>query len=477
MPKEITVPRLGWSMEEGVFAEWLKAPGDDVRAGEMVFLLEGEKAVHEIESFDSGRLWIPADAPRPGETVRVGQVIGFLLAEGEIGPASVGRPPAAPITSAQPPASAIESVSKPAYVPSPIAHSSTPPPAGPAARRLARLLGIDLQRVPTPDPTGRVIPEDIYRAASAGRGLTASTAMKASTIASPRARRRAKELGVDWRYVSGTGRAGRVRERDVVDAAAAGINVSPAATRSPAASAASAVEIPPTAAGTHKPADKLRRNIAARMSAGVHQAAPVTLTTKIDASALIAARRRDQAAADGRPVASFNDRVIYHAARVLRALPDLNRCWFRDGLYTYDDVHLAFAVDTPAGLVAPVVRNADQRSLVEIAAETKQLIERARVGRLTQEELQGGTFTVSNLGMYGIDAFTPILNLPQSAILGVGRIVHEPVVREDQIVPGATLTLSLTFDHRALDGAPAARWLQALCELLQGDDAGEGIPL
>jgi pyruvate dehydrogenase E2 component (dihydrolipoamide acetyltransferase) len=152
----------------------------------------------------------------------------------------------------------------------------------------------------------------------------------------------------------------------------------------------------------------------------------------------------------------------------LRELPELNSCWLRDGVYNFDEIHIATAIDTPAGLLAPIVRNADALSLEEIAKETKQLIQLARDGQLKQEQLTGGTFSVTNLGMLGIDAFTPILNLPQAAILGIGRIVEEPVVRGGRVEVGQTLTLSLTFDHRVLDGAPAALWLQRLSERIVG---------
>lgn len=448
MPHPITIPRLGWSMEEGVFAEWLKAPGELVRAGDMLFLLEGEKAAHEIESFDSGVLCVPSDAPQPGTTVKVGEVIGYLLAEGEPAPRTVGLAPVA----ADPPAKA-QPVA-PILAPTRVEVPNTPRAAGPAARRLARGLGIDLNAVFTPDPTGRVLCEDIQRAASGRSHLPA-----AQPIATPRARRRARELGVDWTLLAGTGRDGRIRERDVLAKSSS----------SAAARAAASEEISPTETGRHVPASKLRRIIAQRMSAGVHQAAPVTLTTKLNAEALVAFRDRLKAESPSGGMPSYNDILLFEVARTLRELPDLNACWFRDGIHQYDAIHVATAVDTPNGLLAPVVRDADQLTLSEIADRTRQLIAAARDSQLSQNQLSG-TFTISSLGMFGVDSFTPILNLPQAGILGVGRIVEEPVVRDGQLAVGKTMTLSLSFDHRVVDGAPAARWLQRLCERLQRVD-------
>jgi pyruvate dehydrogenase E2 component (dihydrolipoamide acetyltransferase) len=438
MPTEITIPRLGWSMEEGVFSEWLKSAGEQIAVGEMLFVLEGDKAAHEIESFDAGVLCIPSDAPRPGDTVKVGQVIGFLLAGGEIAPSSVGgaRAEPAPIAAA------------PQAIP-PIASRA----AGPAARRLARKLGIDLNSVPTPDPTGRVLREDVSRFAEKMASKKTGYAPEVSRVATPRARRRAKETGVDWRNLPGTGREGRVRERDVV-----AHSTEADATR---------IAAPPTP-GRFQRASKIRLTLAQRMLAGVRQAAPVTLATKVDASALVALRNQWRTNEDAHIVASYTDMLVKLAALALQEMPQLNACWHDDGIWTYDAIHIAIAVDTESGLMAPVIPDADKLSLLQIAVHSRELVAQARAGTLNQSQLQGGTFTITNLGMYSIDAFTPVLNLPQAAILGVGRIVKEPVVRDDAIVVGETLSLSLTFDHRVVDGAPAARWLQRLTQLIEG---------
>jgi len=444
MPKQITIPRLGWSMEEGVLSGWLKSAGDRVAVGEALFVLEGDKAAQEVESFDAGVLCIPSDAPQPGDKVLVGQVIGFLLAEGETAPTTCGN------KSTQPPDDAVAAI--------PMVGERLARAAGPAARRLARGLGIDLNAVPTPDPTGRLLVEDVQRAAS-----SAAYTPKAQAIASPRARRLAMALGVDWRQLAGTGRGGRVRERDVV-------------ARSAQPGACGAVDSLPPAPGSFHPASRTRRGLAQRMFAGAHQAAPVTLTTKVDAAALVALRRRWRADGDAPIVPSYNDILVKLAAITLKELPYLNACWHAEGIWAYDAIHIAVAVDTDAGLLAPVINHADQLSLPQIAERSRELVGQARAGKLTQRQLQGGTFTITNLGMFDIDCFTPILNLPQAAILGVGRIVREPVVRGEMVVPGETLSLSLTFDHRVVDGAPAARWLQRLAQWIQrpGDELLRG---
>ncbi len=237
--------------------------------------------------------------------------------------------------------------------------------------------------------------------------------------------------------VPGTGRGGRVRERDVRAAAT-------------------------SSSGKLIPHSRVRRIIATRMVAGVTQAAPVTLTAKIDATRLVNWRE----SANSKP--SYTDLLVALTAKALREHPLLQAQWRDDGLFVPDHVHVAIGVDTDAGLFAPVIRDADRLSVEQIAAISRELIDKARSGRLSADEQRDATFTITNLGMFGIDAFTPIIHLPQCAVLGVGRIVKEPAVFENQIVPRDMLTLSLTFDHRVVDGAPAARFLQTLAHLITG---------
>ncbi|HIF33104.1 MAG: 2-oxo acid dehydrogenase subunit E2 [Pirellulaceae bacterium] len=438
MPIEIIVPRLGWSMDEGTFVEWLKNDKDFVNAGDMLFVLEGEKASQEIESFDAGSLHIPADAPLPGDTVAVGQRLAYLLAEGESPPAAI----------------------KPAALGNAMVPNSSDSPgnraAGPAARRLARKLEVDIDNIPTPDPTGRVSSEDVQ--VTGGQGKPTKTVLHKGigVVATPRARRTARELGIDWRTTQGSGRNGRVRQRDIL------------ATRQAPISSSNRLQLAalPKASGTQQPPNKIRRTIAQRMLAGVQQTAPVTLNTKVEASELFTARQQCKSR-DPENAPSYNDMLVMLVAASLPESPELNACWVNDSVYTFDEINVAIAMDTPRGLLAPVLRNVAASSLKEITAESRRLAEQASLGNLSEDQLAGGTFTLTNLGMFDVDHFTPIINLPQTAILGIGRLADEPVVADGRVVPGKSLSLSLTFDHRVIDGAPAARWLQRLSEMIR----------
>ena len=430
---EIVVPRLGWSMDEGTFGEWLKKDGEWVKSGDMLFVLEGEKAAQEIESFDEGVLHIPSGAPKPGDTVLVGQLLAFLLEKGETPPTEVVHQEQQVAEEKQDEASAL---------------------AGPALRRLARELGVQLSDVKGTGTKGRVTEADIRNSAtkcatgSASVGPTSTTTHfpKKRTAITPRARRIARELGVDSSQLSGTGRNGRVRERDIRAALQRNGNK---------ITAGRLLEVP-----------KIRRTIATRMLASVQQTAPVTLTTKVDATGLVQLRNEFKTASEG-SAPSYNDMLVKLVAEALPQCNLLNACWRDDGIYVYDQVNIAVAVDTPIGLLAPVINNVQYLSLREVADKSRELVEQVRNRKLTDDQLIGGTFTISNLGMYDIDHFTPIINLPQTAILGVGRIVREPAVVDDEIVPRDMMGLSLTFDHRVVDGAPAAKWLQQLSRMIE----------
>jgi pyruvate dehydrogenase E2 component (dihydrolipoamide acetyltransferase) len=189
------------------------------------------------------------------------------------------------------------------------------------------------------------------------------------------------------------------------------------------------------------------------------------LTTAVNAGNLVNLRGQFRAA--GQEVPSYTDFILKLTATALQKHPHLNARWENDRILLLSDIHIGLAVDTDAGLLVPVVRQVPQRSLRELAGQTRDLIERARQGRLRAEEMQGGTFTITNLGAFGIDAFTPILNYPECAILGIGRIHPQPIVLDERVIAGEQLTLSLTFDHRLVDGAPAARFLRTLSQLLE----------
>jgi pyruvate dehydrogenase E2 component (dihydrolipoamide acetyltransferase) len=370
-------------MEEGALAGWRKKDGETVTAGEILFEVESDKAVQEVEALENGILRIPPSSPPLGTHVPVGTFLAWLLAPGEAMPAGKSAAPAAAAAAG----------------------------AAPAAPR------------PTPPTTGAPSP-----AASRSDG-------KAPAI-SPRARRVAGELGVEWTGIKGSGRTGRIVERDVRRAVAEGPGQELAAGR-PAAAVPGA-----------------RRVIAEKMSASARTTAAVTLTTEADATELV--KLRELFKSNKAPIVpSYNDFLIRIVAIALKDHPAVNGA---DG-----PVHVGFAVDTDRALLVPVVRNVQDASLVSIAKESARLVERARAGQLTPDEMTGGTFTITNLGMYEIDAFTPIINIPEHAILGVGRIVAKQVVTDADagtVAIRRMVVLSLTFDHRMVDGAPAARFLQ-----------------
>ncbi|MBX9583792.1 MAG: 2-oxo acid dehydrogenase subunit E2 [Gemmataceae bacterium] len=409
MPIAVAVPRLGWTMEEGTFVGWLKADGEAVRPGDRVFQLEGDKAVEEVESLDAGVLHVPADGPKPGDRVKVGAVVGYLLQPGE------------PVPGPGIPACATEPTPPTAQAGMPVPAT---PVASPSVRRLARERGIHLSAVRGSGPAGRVTAAD----------------MRPSVKVSPRARRLAGELGIDWKSLRGTGTTGRVRERDV---------------RAAAPPAGGVIPLPPT-----------RRAIAARLAEGHRTTAPVTLTSLVDASNLANLRGQFQAAGVG-PVPSYTDFLLKLVAAALQRHPVMAARWTDAGLAPAGRIDIGLAVDAAAGLVVPVVRGVPALGLRELTARTRDLIDRARSGKLKADELRGGCFTVTNLGAYGVDAFTPLLNPPETAVLGVGRIDRRPAVRGDEVVVREQVTLSLTFDHRVTDGGPAARFLRTLAGMVE----------
>ncbi len=384
---EITVPRLGWSMDEGTFAEWLKRDGEWINAGDMLFVLESEKAAQEIESFDSGTLRLLPDGPEPGDIVKVGQTIGYL--EGKVEKAA------------------------------------TSPKA-----------------VSAPEPAKQSVQSQPVVATTASVAA-APRSKQESAPSSPRARRAAAELGVDLSRIAGTGKGGRIRERDVH-------------------SAALTTPETKTSSGRVVAASSLRRTIAERMLNSLQTTAPVTLTRRVDVTNL--QNLRQQFAATKANVIPTVTAVLVKLTAIALAKHELlNSRWEDDQIVVPEGVHMGIAVDTQQGLLVPVIRDVHQLSLLEVAARLEDIKTRSSSRKLTPEELRGSTFTITNLGRFGVESFTPIINTPESAILGVGAIRREAVaLADDRIVPRDMLTLSLTFDHRVVDGAPAAEFLQTL---------------
>jgi pyruvate dehydrogenase E2 component (dihydrolipoamide acetyltransferase) len=283
------------------------------------------------------------------------------------------------------------------------------------------------------------------------RDVRAYLAGQPARVATPVARRMAEEAGLDWREVSGSGGPrGRVTRADVARAMQA---------EEPA--------LPPPAvneAAETIPLRSVRAVIAERMAHSAATTAAVTLTAEADATALVELRR--QLSQDGVAV-SYNDMFLYILGRALRDQPQMNASLEGEAVVVWRRVHIGLAVDTERGLLVPVMRDVDAKGLRQIAQETQALVERARAGGCTPDDLHGGTFTLTNLGMAGIDAFTPIINLPECAVLGVGRIKLQPAMVGDKVVGRHMVWLSLTFDHRLVDGGPAARFLQRVVQLVE----------
>jgi pyruvate dehydrogenase E2 component (dihydrolipoamide acetyltransferase) len=385
MAVQVVMPKLGLNMTEGTVVQWLKREGDRVERGEPLFVLETDKTTMEAEAQASGVLGrILATA---GETVPVATVVAIIVAEGEQIPETLAFAP--PIRTAR------ESVA-------------------PAAAR----------------PQEEMKPELIS---------------EARVLASPVAKRLAREQGVDLSTVPGTGLGGRITQEDVE--------------RVMAAKQARVVE----PAGVEVIRVKgVRAVIAERMMQSVRNTAQVTLHMDADAGSLVAYRSRLKAEdeASGGEARSYNAVLISLVARALREHPYMNATAVGHAIQLLDEVNVGLAVDTERGLLVVVVRSADKKSIANITEELSGLSQRAQVGTSMPDDLTGGTFTVTNLGTFGVETFTPIINPPEMGILGIGRIMQKPVVRSGQVIVGQTIGLSLTFDHRWVDGAPAARFLQ-----------------
>lgn len=441
MAFEIRVPRLGWSMEEGTFAGWLKKDGEIVKAGEALFSLEGEKATQDIESLDSGVLHIHPGSPKSGKLVSVGALIGVLVPIGESHSWETSDGASSPNGEM-----ALSQTVKSVH--------GFDAPASPSVRRLALQKGVALSDVQGTGKGGRILAEDLDIKPSKSK-LT--TNLSQTQFATPRAKKLAKELGIDWRGVVGSGKGGRVRERDLPSTKEVAIR------DSRNQSQIDWVKLPLTST---------RKRIAERLLSSRQTTIPVTLTTKADANQLIALR--SQFKNTGGLVPAFTDILGKLIALCLVRHPILAGQWKDDHLAhpPSNGMNIGVAVDTDHGLLVPVIRDMVNKPIGEIAKESHSLAELARKGKLPLDAMRGGVFTISSLGSLGIEFFTPVINPPESSILGVGAIQHEAVSREDgTIVAQKRLPLSLTFDHRIVDGAPAARFLKDLVLMIENPAA------
>jgi pyruvate dehydrogenase E2 component (dihydrolipoamide acetyltransferase) len=411
---EIVMPRLSDSMEEGTILTWMKQVGDEIAVGEEIVEIETDKANMAYESDVAGTL--TEILAQEGETLAIGSPIAVVGGNGEgsgegqsaqaAGPVAAGDPPSPPVAKAS---------------------SGMGPPTAPPAAEAASSDGVRVK-------------------------------------ASPVARRIAKEKGVDLSSIEGSGPGGRIVKKDVRKAASSAGEATPVEAPAPAA------EAPETAKGqtTYQDLSKLQSTIARRMSESKATAPHFYLEAEIEMSRAVAARGRLKAAAgEGEVVPSFNDMIVKACALALREHPRANGA-YRDGRFElYSRVNVGVAVAAEDALVVPTVFDADRKGLRQIATESRALAQRVREGTITPPELSGGTFTVSNLGMYGIDNFSAVINTPQAAILAVGAIKERPVVRDGELAVAQVLGVTLACDHRILYGAPAAEFLARVRALLE----------
>jgi pyruvate dehydrogenase E2 component (dihydrolipoamide acetyltransferase) len=414
MPIEVTMPKFGLTMQEGTLQRYFKASGDGVSAGEPLYEVETEKVLYVVEAPEAGILavWLQEE----GAVVACGALVAVIARSDE------------DLATIRNGYSGHGALRGPAAV--------TPPP-----NRLA----------PTPTAQKRG-PED---AIHEGRRAV-----------SPVARRLAAELGVDLNRVAGTGPGGRVTREDVERAARDGD-----AGNAPASGEAVAVANGQGGVTVASPIQVvalrgIRRTIASRMHQSLRDTAQLTISCEADVTPATELRGRLTREFEF----TYTDLIIHASARALLRHPRMNSRLNEEGIVPCAEAHVGIAVALEDGLIVPVIRDASHKSLQQIAAESRDLAERARRGQLKLDDVTGGTFTITNLGTWGVDVFTPILNLGETGILGVGRIIEKPAVYRGEIARRSMLTLSLTFDHRVIDGAPAAAFLQTVIDFLNYGD-------
>ena len=434
MPKEIYLLKVGMTMTEGMVSEWYIADGQQVNKGEMLYALETEKVNMDVDAEFDGKVKHLVQA---GEMMEPGHVVGFIFEDGEEIPSNLSAIPVKQNSAI----GAVDPGSKPGSEPEtqPVVkgvpgNKDNRVKSSPAARRLAKELDVDFTTLTGTGPGGRIIEADVQ--------AVATTVVRAS----PLAKRLAEQKGVNIASIKGSGPGGRIVEADIE-----------------AAAMTSSTSI----AGETIALKGMRKTIAQRMFTSLQSSAQLTMD--MEASMDDAVRLRESLIDEWqgeqiRP--TYTDLVVKAVAKALKSHPLMNSQLGETEITLLSDIHVGIAVAVPDGLVAPVIRNADELSVKEIAVESSRLATLARNGTLGLDDYAGGTFTISTLGMYGVDSFTPIINTPQAGILGVNRIFDGVAWDGDRPLKAKKMNLSLTWDHRVLDGAPAAEFLAQVCTLL-----------
>ncbi|MFT8585165.1 pyruvate dehydrogenase complex dihydrolipoamide acetyltransferase [Acetobacter papayae] len=410
MATEILMPALSPTMTEGKLARWVKKEGDTVASGDVLAEIETDKATMEVEAIEEGilgRILVPEGA----EGVAVNTPIAILVEEGEAVPAEGALKSSAPTA--------------PAVQNSPVA-----------------------PQVPAPTP-------------AAPAPVAAKAATGARIVASPLARRIARQKGLDLANIKGSGPNGRIVKRDVENAQNA----------PKAEAAAPAAALPASGSSRLVPHTTMRKVIARRLTESKANVPHFYVSIDVELDALMALRAQLNALEEGEGEdgvkLSVNDMLIKASAVALKKVPTVNAYYTEEGILLHEDADISVAVSLDDGLITPIVRKADAKSLREISQEAKSLISRARAGKLKPEEFQGGTFSISNMGMYGVKDFAAIVNPPQAAILAIAAGRKQPVVSGNEIKIATVMTVTLSVDHRAVDGATAAQWLNAFRTAVQ----------
>ncbi len=465
MAIEVLLPKLGLTMEEGTVDEWLVADGDVITIGMPLLRLATDKIDVDVEAEAEG---IIARAVGNGATLAPGSVLGWLLAPGETAPA--GASPVAAVPAGTSDSSPQPSSDAPAEVSGSLATTGSDVASGrhfisPNARRVAAQLGVDLASVRGTGPGGRVVSEDVEELARS----------HAAKVTSPLARRDAQQAGIDVNAVQTE--TGYVTRRDVREAISgqgvsgqgvSGQGVSGQEVVEPTASSSVSILPPGQESASIIPLKGMRGTIAARMVQSLTEMAQLTHGFEVCMDQVVELRGtlKEQYRDLGMQVPSLNDFVVRAAALALRKHPILNATIVDREIHLLRRIHMGMAVAVPGGLMVPVIRDADTLSIFELARVARDLAESCRAGSISLDALEGGSFAVTSLGTYGVDFFTPVINPGNVGILGVGRLRESGRWDDDRFVKTNVLTLSLTFDHRAVDGAPAAEFLQTIAELL-----------
>ena len=446
MPTQILMPALSPTMEEGNLVKWLVAEGDTVRAGDILAEIETDKATMEFESIDDGvvgKILVEEGT----EGVKVNDPIAVLLAEGEdagdmdAAPAASGGKASSEKTtsSATAPDKAEDAAKAPAKVSS---SGNGAVKATPLARRMADQAGIDIDTLTPTGPGGKVVKADIERAMGGGSNTSAGNGAdpgaNGRVIASPLARRMAREAKLPLERIEGSGPHGRIVKRDIERVQRDGLP--------------DYELIPHTS---------MRKTIARRLTQSKQTVPHFYLTVDVELDNLLEVRKQINANAPEGVKISVNDFVIKAAAMALIKVPDANAAYTEEGLLKFDSADISVAVAIPGGLITPIIRGAHAKGLAEISAEMADLAKRARDGKLKPMEFTGGTFSISNLGMFGIKQFDAVINPPQGAILAVGAGEPRPVVKNGQLAVATVMSCTLSVDHRVIDGALGAQYLAA----------------